>query len=105
MGIELPTLNYEKVVIKISSFLKENFNKSGAEGFVIGLSGGIDSSVTLSLALKALDKNRLHVLIMPEEGVTLKEDIEDAIELCEVNNLSYNIIYINKIKQTFLEFV
>jgi NAD+ synthase len=59
----------------------------------------------LSLALKALDKNRLHVLIMPEEGVTLKEDIEDAIELCEVNNLSYNIIYINKIKQTFLEFV
>jgi hypothetical protein len=35
MEIELPTLNYEKVVIKISSFLKENFNKSGLKDLLL----------------------------------------------------------------------
>lgn len=103
MEIEVPKLNYEKVVKSISSFLIENLEKAGAEGFVIGLSGGIDSSVTLSLALKAVDKNKIHVLIMPEEGATLKEDIQDSIELCKTHGLNYEIIYINKIKQAFLD--
>jgi len=52
----------------------ENFIKSGMEdlhrsGAVVGLSGGIDSSLALSLAVAALGADKVLGLIMPERGI------------------------------------
>ncbi len=49
---------------KISNWIKEKVNHAGAKGIVVGLSGGIDSSVVAVLSKKAMGNNVLGV-IMP----------------------------------------
>lgn len=50
---------------KIEEFLRKTLKKTGFTKVVLGLSGGIDSSVSLSLAVSALGKENVHVLLMP----------------------------------------
>ncbi|MCK5815449.1 MAG: NAD(+) synthase [Flavobacteriaceae bacterium] len=45
-------MNPEKTVNHIVNWLKDYANKSGVKGFVIGISGGIDSAVTSTLCAK-----------------------------------------------------
>ena len=47
---------------------------------VIGLSGGLDSSVCLVTALQSAGKNRIFGLIMPERGQTPQKDIDNAYD-------------------------
>lgn len=53
-----------KISEKISGWIKERVKESGAKGIVVGLSGGIDSSVVAVLSKNALGNNILGV-IMP----------------------------------------
>lgn len=50
---------------RIEEFLRETLEKSGMNRVLIGLSGGIDSSTSLALAVRALNKEQIHVLLMP----------------------------------------
>jgi len=45
-------MNAEKVTNHIVNWLKDYANRSGVKGFVIGISGGIDSAVTSALCAK-----------------------------------------------------
>ncbi len=65
------------VIGKIVDWLKEQLQDSRTSGFVLGLSGGLDSSVCAALITRA-NKNCLG-LILPIESKT--EDIEDASDL------------------------
>ena len=56
-------MKHSKVVSHIVSWLTEYSNKSNTNGFVIGVSGGIDSAVTSTLA--ALTKKNVFLLNMP----------------------------------------
>jgi NAD+ synthase len=100
--ISLPKLNYEDVLKQISNFLFRALENAKAEGYVVGVSGGIDSSVSATLAARSLG-NKVKALIMPEEGITPIEDIKDAKELCESFNIEYKIIPINQIKESYLK--
>ena len=53
----------QKIQSKIQKIIAKKLKKRGA---VVGLSGGIDSSVTVGLCQKALGKNRVVALLMPE---------------------------------------
>lgn len=55
---------------KLTASLKEFFANRGFTRAVVGLSGGIDSAVTLALAVNALGKENVYGLIMPETGVS-----------------------------------
>lgn len=58
----------EAVVAQIGETLREQvFRRLRRRGVVLGLSGGIDSSVTASLCVKALGANRVLGVLMPEE--------------------------------------
>lgn len=57
------TLNYKAISEEISQWLKEYANKSGTQGFVMGVSGGIDSAVVSTLC--AMTGLKLLVLEMP----------------------------------------
>lgn len=60
--------NVELVVDRICSKLKEDiFHVLRRKGGVIGISGGIDSSVTLALAVRALGAENLLGVMMPEK--------------------------------------
>jgi len=60
---------------KISVWIKEKVNQAGAKGIIVGLSGGIDSSVVAALSKKAVGNNMLGV-IMPCHSI--QTDTEHA---------------------------
>ena len=78
-----PPLDYEYAVERITRFLRWAVEKSGTRGVVLGLSGGVDSSTTAALAVKALGAERVHVLLLPDSATTPTEDVKDAEELAE----------------------
>lgn len=80
---------------KIEDFIRETIRESGRKGVVLGISGGIDSSLTLKLAVNAVDD--VHALILPDEGITAKQDIKDAENLAKEFGVDYSIIPINDI--------
>lgn len=60
-------IDCEKEVFKISDRLRRVLSKTlRRRGLVVALSGGIDSSVTLALALRAVGRERVLALLMPE---------------------------------------
>jgi NAD+ synthase len=76
-------INCKKIEYKIKNFIAENIEKSGLEGAVVAVSGGIDSAVTLDLTVKALGADRVTALTMPERDVTPERDIMDVMQHCE----------------------
>lgn len=74
---------------KIVNWMKQKVSESGASGAVIGLSGGIDSSVVAALAKLALGENVLGV-IMPCESI--EEDSDHAHLLAEKLNINTEFI-------------
>lgn len=61
---------------KIVSWIRKQVRQAKAKGIVMGLSGGVDSSVVATLAKEAIGKNRLLALILPCHSS--KEDLRDA---------------------------
>ncbi len=74
---------WQAVVEKITDFIRNTVEGAGAEGVVVGVSGGVDSACVAKLCTMALGSERVFALIMPEKGVTPEEDVEDALKLCE----------------------
>uniref|UniRef100_A0A7C5YV57 NH(3)-dependent NAD(+) synthetase n=1 Tax=Ignisphaera aggregans TaxID=334771 RepID=A0A7C5YV57_9CREN len=97
----VPMLDYGYVVKRISQFLEEMLAKTNMNGYVIGLSGGIDSTTNLYLATKALGKERVKALIMPDSEVTPKEDIEDAVSIAKILDVEYYLFDISEIIKSF----
>ena len=71
-------ITYPEIKDKIVAFINATVTGSGAKGAVIGLSGGIDSTLTAYLTVSALGKENVLGLLLPEKGITLKQDIDDA---------------------------
>jgi len=67
-------------------FGKLNFTKA-----ILGLSGGIDSAVTLVLACRALGADNLRVLLMPSQ-FSSDHSVNDAVALARKLNVRYEII-------------
>ena len=90
-------INCNKIECKIKDFIAEAIEKSGLEGAVVAVSGGIDSAVTLDLTVKALGVNRVTAVTMPERDVTPERDIMDVMLHCEQLNLTCNTVDITSI--------
>jgi NAD+ synthase len=89
-------MNYEKIAGKIENFIREKTN--GLEGAVLGVSGGIDSTVVAYLAVNALGKKKVYGLIMPYE---LNQNTTDGIEFAEKLGIRQELIGIKPIVRAF----
>ena len=98
----LTNQDFKKTSKRIERFISNYFSKSSAKGVVIGLSGGLDSSVVLKLAANALGKSRVLGIVMPS-NVTPREDIEHAIELARSLGIKYHIIDIGTLIEKYAE--
>ncbi|HEV2138741.1 MAG TPA: NAD+ synthase [Nitrososphaerales archaeon] len=78
----LPRIDSPKETKRIIAFIKKIVADASAGGVVVGLSGGVDSSVVGALCVRALGKERVHAGIMPSD-FTPNQDIEDAKALAE----------------------
>jgi NAD+ synthase len=73
----------EKIAERIRIILSKQLKR---RGLIVALSGGIDSSVTLGLAVKALGKERVFALLMPErhssdDTLALSTSVADAFKV------------------------
>ncbi len=93
--------DYSGIIEKIGKFILNKTLESNSNGIVIGLSGGIDSSVCLALAAKSLPNHNIIGLIMPMNGITPEDDEMDAVNLANKYNIEYRTIPINNIEDSF----
>ena len=74
--------------------IQDYFRKLGFSKAILGLSGGIDSAVTLALAVEALGSENVHSLLMPSM-YSSDHSIDDSIELCENLGSLYDVVPIS----------
>jgi len=100
LDIRLSEAELESTREEIVSFIQDTVDAAGAEGAVLGMSGGIDSTLTAYLAVEALGEDGLHGLTMParvsDEGL-----MSDAEAVAESLGISYDLVEIEPIAETF----
>ncbi|MFB6317835.1 NAD+ synthase [Saccharicrinis sp. FJH54] len=80
--------------------IRDYFQKMGFKKATLGLSGGIDSAVTLVLAERALGAENIRVLLMPSRFST-DHSVKDAVDLAENLGIEYDILSIKEIYSQF----
>jgi NAD+ synthase len=87
---------------RICEFIKGIVRDAGAHGVVVGLSGGVDSSLTAALCTKALGNENILGIIMPL-SFTPSEDMDDAIRLAEDLGIRTEVVDIDGICRAFFK--
>ncbi len=82
--------------------LRDYVRKNGFKSVVLGLSGGIDSALTLAIAVDALGSDQVQAIMMPFE-YTAKLSIDLAREQAERLGVDFSIIPIGGVYHQFME--
>ncbi len=99
----IPALSVEAMVYNALKLgLTDYVNKNGFPSIVLGLSGGIDSALTLAIAVDALGAARIKVLMMSSQ-YTASMSVDDAVEMAELVNVDYSLIPIKSLFEQFKE--
>ena len=85
-------IDTQKVKGKIVKFTQKQVKEAGLDKAVIGLSGGLDSSVVAYLAKEALRAENVYGIVLPSK-TTNKEDVEDVKEI--IKTLGINPVEID----------
>jgi NAD+ synthase (glutamine-hydrolysing) len=80
--------------------IKDYFGKMELKTAILGLSGGIDSAVTLVLAARALGSDNVRAVLLPSR-FSSEHSKEDATELADRLNVKYDIISIDEAFSAF----
>ncbi|MFP6838530.1 MAG: NAD+ synthase [Pseudohongiellaceae bacterium] len=89
---------YHALVLGVRDYV----NKNKFVGTVLGLSGGIDSALTLAIAVDALGKDRVQAVMMPFE-YTSKLSLDAAADQAQRLDVEYRVIPIGRIYAAFIE--
>lgn len=89
---------YKALVTAVRDYVKGN----GFDGVVIGLSGGVDSALTLVIAADALGADQVHAVMMPSR-YTAQMSLDDAQAEADVLGVDYKIISIEPVFEAFLD--
>jgi NAD+ synthase (glutamine-hydrolysing) len=88
---------YCALVLAIKDFVHNN----GFSGVVIGLSGGVDSALTLALAVDALGADNVQAVMMPSR-YTADMSVQDAEAEASAFGVHYDVIAIETVFESFL---
>ena len=85
----------------ITTFITETVENAGSTGVILGLSGGIDSTLVAYLAVEALGSDNVHGLILPSE-VNPPTDESDAKRVATALDMPHDVIDIDPIVEAVL---
>src|SRR3989344_599488 len=94
-------MNAKEVYGALMLGIRDYFKKNGFSKAVIGLSGGLDSSVAAYLVAKAIGSNNLIGILMPDTGTTLIKSIKDAQLVAKNLKIKHHTITINEFTGIF----
>lgn len=89
---------WQALMLGVRDYVKKN----GFPGALLGLSGGIDSAVTLAVAADALGTDKVNAVMMPFK-YTSSMSIEDAKAQAEALGVEFDIISIEPIYDAFMQ--
>jgi NAD+ synthase len=81
----------EKPRKTIVNFIKDYVTQAGVKGVVLGLSGGIDSSLVAKLACEALGPDKVLGILLPVDEKRDVDNVNDAKELAESLQMRYEL--------------
>lgn len=94
-------MDAKQEVKNIVNWVKNEHSEARAKGFIVGLSGGIDSSVACGIAVEAVGKINVLGLILPYWD-NRPQDIEDAKRIAEHYGIQYAIVPIKPMVESFI---
>jgi len=101
-GAVAPVLEREEAVYRALVLgVRDYVRKNGFDGAVLGLSGGIDSALTLVVATDALGPGQVEVVLMPSR-YTADMSVDDALEQARILGVKANIVSIEPAFEAFL---
>jgi NAD+ synthase (glutamine-hydrolysing) len=89
---------YDALVLGVRDYV----NKNGFKGVLLGLSGGIDSGLTLAIAVDALGKERVEAVMMPFK-YTSQMSLHDAEDQANRLGVQYKVLPIESMYNSFME--
>ena len=102
LGTITPQLSVEASVYNALKLgLADYVHKNGFPGVVLGLSGGIDSALTLAIAVDALGAENVHAVMMPSE-FTANISVDDAHEMANIVGVQYTEIAIKTLFEQYI---
>ncbi len=96
------TSRIERIHDALVMGIADYFRKQGFQSAVLGLSGGIDSAVTLALAAEALGKDHVLSVLMPSE-YSSSHSVDDSLKMVETLQSPYRTVPIKSIYHSFLD--
>ncbi|UAK69624.1 NAD+ synthase [Legionella pneumophila] len=102
-GSITPYLDKEALIYKaLVCGTRDYVRKNNFPGVLLGLSGGIDSALTLAIAVDALGAEQVHAVLMPSR-YTASISNEDALEQLSNLKVAHSIIAIEPMFQSMIE--
>ena len=89
---------YQSLVVATRDYV----TRSGFPGVILGLSGGIDSALTLAIAVDAIGADKVQAVMMPYT-YTAQISVEDAAEQAKNMGVTFGIAEINPIVNSFMQ--
>lgn len=93
-------MNLKQYLKVIEEFLANYLNKSNCDRYILGVSGGVDSSLCAAILKEAVGKEKVHCLLMPIDSP--EADLNDGLALLKDLDLPYSVI---DLSETFHSYV
>ena len=94
-------MELKEYLLEIERFLQEYLESSHCKAYVLGLSGGVDSSLVAAIARKAVGKDKLYCYAIDIESN--KSDILDAKKVAEELDLNLEVINLTETYHSYLK--
>jgi NAD+ synthase (glutamine-hydrolysing) len=101
-GEEVALLSEEADVYRALCLgVRDYIGKNRFPGVLLGLSGGIDSALTLAIAVDALGADKVHAVMMPSQ-FTAQISLDDSREMVKILGVRYDEFSIEAMFQSYL---
>ena len=101
-GEIMPALTQEESIYRTLCLgVKDYIGKNRFPGVLLGLSGGIDSALTLAVAVDALGADKVRAVMMPSP-YTARISLDDAREMASILGVRYDELDINPVFDAYL---
>ena len=94
-------MELKEYLLEIEEFLKKYLEDSRCKAYVLGLSGGVDSTLVAAIARKAVGKDKLFCYALDIESNPA--DVEDAKKVAKELDLNLEVINLSKTYHAYLD--
>ena len=94
-------MELKEYLLEIEEFLKKYLEESHCKAYVLGLSGGVDSSLVAAIAKKAVGKDKLYCYAIDIDSNP--KDVEDAKQVAKELDLNLEIINLSNTYHSYLK--